>query len=71
MIEEDGSQHWYINGLRHRLYKPAIINANGRQEWFINGNNITKEVNDFIKEYDLPEWTEWTELHRILFRMRF
>ncbi len=32
---------------------------------------ITEEVNDFIKEYDLPEWTEWREVHRILFRMRF
>ena len=71
IIFPNGTQHWCINGELHRLYKPAIIYADVRQEWFINGNNITEEVNDLIKEHDLPEWSEWTELHRILFRMRF
>ena len=71
VITENGNQEWYNNGVLHRLYKPAIINANGTQYWCINEKNITDEVNDFIKEHDLPEWTEWTELHRILFRMRF
>ena len=77
IINADGTQCWFINGVLHRLYKPAVIYngnqwfINGIHYWFINGKDITEEVNDFIKEYDLPEWSEWTEGHRILFRMRF
>ena len=71
VITENGTHYWYINGKRHRLYKPAVINADGIHYWYINGNDITEEVDDFIKEHDLPHWSEWTEVHRILFRMRF
>ena len=70
VIKANGTQYWYINGKCHRLYKPAIIEANAHY-WYINDIDVTKEVNDFIKEHDLPEWTEWSEVHRILFRMRF
>ena len=71
IIYKNGRQEWNINGECHRLYKPAVIYADGRQEWNINGNDITKEVIEFIKEHDLPDWSEWSEVHRILFRMRF
>ena len=71
VIHPDGIQIWHINGKCHRLYKPAMIFQDGSQYWYINGIDITNEVIEFIKEHDLPHWSEWTEVHQILFRIRF
>ena len=71
VITANGTRKWYINGERHRLYKPAIIYPDRSHYWYINDIDVTKEVNNFIKEYDLPEWSNWSDENRILFRMRF
>ncbi len=87
IINADGYQAWFINGQRHRLYAPAIINYNKekyrlylapavitsdkKEYWFIDDNDITEQVLKFIEEYGLPHWSEWTDQHKILFRMKF
>ena len=32
----DGTQVWYLNGLRHRTDGPAAIYPNGYQAWYLN-----------------------------------
>ena len=51
-----GTQAWYVNGKRHRLDGPAFIYADGRQEWYVNGKDITKEVEQWIKDQDIENW---------------
>ena len=36
--EENGTQYWYKNGMRHREDGPAVIYPDGQQEWYKDGN---------------------------------
>ena len=33
----DTTQHWYLNGHRHREDGPAVIGADGTKSWYLNG----------------------------------
>lgn len=33
----DGSEEWYLNGIRHRLDGPAVTNSDGTKEWWVEG----------------------------------
>jgi hypothetical protein len=37
IVKPDGTQEWYIKGLRHRLNNPAVIYPDGHEEWWVNG----------------------------------
>ena len=52
-IHEDGTQEWWVNGKLHREDGPAIIWSDGINQWHVNGKNITPEVNQWFKEYNL------------------
>jgi hypothetical protein len=42
-------EEWYVNGKLHRIDGPAVIGADGSQVWWIIGNEITDEVNKWMK----------------------
>jgi hypothetical protein len=68
-IWADGTQAWFVNGKYHRLDGPAIIWVDGTQYWYVNDNNITKEVEEWMKcnniSYPFDEETQ------TLFKLRF
>ena len=37
ITELDGSQRWFLDGLLHREYAPAVTYPNGTQYWYLNG----------------------------------
>jgi hypothetical protein len=37
-ISESGTKRWYLNGLPHRIYGPAIEYASGCKQWYVNGH---------------------------------
>jgi|ERR1700691_915888 len=65
VIYSDGTINYYLNGKLHREYGPAVIWNNGSFEYYINNNNITKKVNKWIKENNIPE--DWTNSDKITF----
>src|ERR1700691_2235897 len=69
VIWDDGTKYYYLNDKLHREDGPAIIRKDGRKEWFLNDNNITEEVNDWVKENNIPK--VWTNSHKILFKLTF
>ena len=38
IVENDGTNHWYLNGKRHRTNGPAVECADGTKAWWLNGN---------------------------------
>ena len=37
-VDELGTQHWYLNGKRHREDGPAVIWPDRSQSWYLDGN---------------------------------
>src|ERR1700691_3402437 len=68
-IYPDGRMYYYLNGKIHREDRPAVIWYDGKVRYFINDKNITKKVNDWIKENNIPEI--WNNSHKILFKLTF
>ena len=64
-----GTLRYYLNGIIHREDGPAIIWNDGTLFYFINDNDITKEVNDWIKENNIPK--VWNNSHKLLFKLAF
>jgi|ERR1700691_3788100 len=69
VIYPDGSIFYYVNGSLHREDGPAVIRKDDVEYWFLNDKNITKEVNNWIKENNIPE--VWNKSHKILFKLTF
>jgi len=40
VVSEDGTERWYLNGVRHRLEGPAVIHPNGHEEWWAFGQHL-------------------------------
>ena len=73
IIYADGDQEWWVNGKPHRTDGPAVIYANGTKLWYINGNNITEELNQWMKNRGCY-WSEnnpWNEDIKIEFLLVF
>src|ERR1700691_5145576 len=68
-IWKDGTIKYFINGKRHREDGPAVIHPDGTVFYYINDKHITKEVNDWIKENNIPK--VWDNSHKILFKLTF
>jgi len=64
-----GTLEYFLNGLFHREDGPAVIWNGGIQKYYINNNDITKEVNNWIKENNIPK--VWNKSHKILFKLTF
>jgi|ERR1700691_2614071 len=69
IIRKDGTIKYYLKGKYHREDGPAIIWKDGRKEWFLNNKDMTKEVNKWIKENNIPK--VWNNSHKILFKLTF
>jgi|ERR1700691_3117541 len=65
----NGNGEYYLNGLIHREDGPVIIYPGGSENWYLNGKNITKKVNDWIIENNIPE--VWDNSHKLLFKLTF
>ena len=50
---KNGHRAWYQNGLPHRLDGPAAIYSDGGHDWFIYGEEVTVEVNQWLKEQNI------------------
>lgn len=72
VIYSNGQQEWWFNGKRHRSDGPAII-GNGFQEWWLNNNRILNSiVEEWLSEFSInPNWKEWQDEEKVLFRLRF
>jgi len=58
VIDSNGAQIWYRNGLRHRDNDlPAVIHLNGDQLWYQNGK--------LHRDNDLPAsiWSDGTQVY--------
>ena len=64
-----GTVKYYLNGLYHREDGPAAIWYDGTIEYYLNDKEITKEVNDWIIENNIPK--DWNNSHKILFKLTF
>jgi len=61
-------KEWWVNGKQHRLDGPAVVFYN-TVEWFINGKKLnTKEVETWIKKYNI---NLKTKAGQIMFILRF
>ena|ERR1700691_864127 len=71
IIYPDGRIGYYLYGKRHRTDGPAVTYLNGNMYYYYlyNKNISTKEVNDWIKENNIPE--VWNNSHKILFKLTF
>jgi len=72
IIRNDGSEEYCLNDKRHREDGPAVIYSDGTINYYINDKDITKKVNDWIKENNIPEdYKLWTNSDKILFKLTF
>lgn len=68
-------EKWYVNGGLHKNTSPAIIKYNDsgciiETEWHIDEVDLTKEIESWIKENNMPEnHTEWNKDQQLLFKL--
>lgn len=60
----------------HRNDGPALIsfNKNGKISkigYWVNGVDISHDVRDWMRDMSVPHFYQWTDDHRILFKMTF
>jgi hypothetical protein len=61
---------WYQNGIQNRSNGPAIT-YKGAQGWYRNGIDITAEVQQWIIQQNLGDFTTWTTGDWVLFKLTF
>ena len=69
IISSFDNRYYYLNGKLHREDGHAIIWYDGTVFYYINDNDITKEVNEWIKENNIPK--DWNNSYKILFKLTF
>jgi len=69
-MRSDGTQSWWVHGVRDRKDGPAIIDSDGYQQWYLNGRQIVG-VEEWIERLGLKPWQEWGEFEKMLFRVSF
>src|ERR1700691_4077197 len=69
IIYPNGSIYYYLNGKSHREDGPAAIWNDGTIFYYLNNNDITEEVEEWIKENNIPK--VWDNSHKILFKLTF
>jgi len=63
VIYADGAQEWCVNGQLHRLDGPAVIYANGTQSWWVRDQEITDEVEAWMKTQGVTwPWDDPTQM---------
>ena len=64
-VDEDSTQHWYQNGLLHRLDGPAVIRADGTQHWYQNGQVHRLDGPAYIYSNGSQRWYQNGQRHRL------
>src|ERR1700691_6204728 len=59
---------YFLKGKFHRVDGPVIIRNGSIQKYYINDENITEEVEEWIKENNIPYHKNWNNSHKILFK---
>ena len=54
-VHENGSKHWYQNGVRHREDGPAVEHFDGTKEWWLSGK-LHREDGPVIEYSDGSEY---------------
>ena len=66
-VDKDGTQEWWVDGQLHRLDGPARIWTDGTQEWYVRDQEITSQVEAWMKEHAITwPWDEETQMQFIL-----
>ena len=66
-MHTDGTQQWFNLGRRHRTDGPAIICANGSEYWYVNGEEITHQIQDWMKLKGVTwPWDTATQMEFVL-----
>lgn len=76
---EDGTisyEMYGLHGYNHRTDGPATVqyNRDGKivhWNWCINGYSKTEIVEAWIAIMGLPRWEEWTDEHKVMFKLTF
>ena len=68
-IDVDNHYEYWVNSKRHRIDGPAVRNQNGSYQWYVNGNDITKEVEEWMKESEIT--LPFDEDAQTMFNLRF
>jgi len=75
VIDNNGSEWFFNNGLLHRKDGPAIIRRPKEKitsvEWWLDGKNITEEMTQWMYDMDIIPWEHWGENDHVLFKLRF
>jgi hypothetical protein len=64
MINSNGDQVWYKEGMRHREDGPAIICSNGYQYWYKEGKLHTEDGTAIITSNGSQYWCKEGMIHR-------
>ena len=56
VIRTDGTEEWYLNGVRHREDGPAAIYPSGLQLWFLYGKRHRTDGPALVDAYGNEEW---------------
>jgi hypothetical protein len=68
-MSPSGDESWWVNGVRHRDDGPAFISANKHLSWRRHGEDIDREVNEWMKENNISY--PFTDEQKVLFKLTF
>lgn len=75
IVYENGTKHWLLNGLRHRINEPAVEDIYGNKYWYRNGkrhreNGPAIEYADGERRWYLEGQRVTCGLHNKLVKMK-
>ena len=69
------SEYWFLKGLMTREDGPSFVMYSrvGKTDilWIINGIDVSDEVNEWIKKHNIPDWSEWSNKEKALFKLKY
>ncbi len=71
VVRVDGTQEWWVEGKLHRLDSPAVSYADGSRAWYVNDRDITSEVEQWMREQQIPSHEHWSDREKVLFKLWF
>ena len=67
VIRTNGTQEWWVDDQLHRTDGPAVIRANGFEEWWSCGQEITSQVESWMKQQAVVwPWDDQTQTQFVL-----
>jgi hypothetical protein len=65
VIFNDGTEHWYQYGVKHRESGPAVTQPDGVQLWYLHGKLHREEGPAVVIPGVLTEWHRHGKLHKL------